>query len=107
MKRDKHRYLLIETSLDIRNENLFEQNLYKCMIDIVGQIHYHRINPKIIEIIDKRHFIIRVGLLGLNEAILSFSMIKRLNEEKIGFYTLRSSGTLKALRSKITEFEWV
>lgn len=104
MKRDKRRYLLIETSIEIRNEKIFEQTLYKCMIDIIGQIYYYKVNPKIIEIVDRKHFIIRVGLLGLDEAILCFSMIKRMNEEKTGFYTLKSSGTLKALRSKITEF---
>ncbi len=100
MKRDKHRYLLVKTSSDIRNNISFEQNLYKNMIDVVGQINFHKLNPKIIEIIDKNHFIIRVGLLGYKESILAFALIKKLDEERISFYTLKSSGTLKALRSK-------
>ncbi len=101
MIREKRRYILVEASSGVREIEDFERELNKAILDVVGQINFHKVNPKIIEFIDSRRFIIRVGLYGTEDTILAFSMIKRLVGGSIAFYTLRSSGTLKSLRNYV------
>ena len=103
MKRDKRRYLLIETTRDIGGEEPFAKGLNREMMGIVGQLHYHEVNPKIIEFIDRRHFLLRVGHTREGDVIAALSMIKGVDGAAIGMFTLRSSGTLRALRSHIEE----
>lgn len=103
MMREKRRYILVEANSDVRDMDNFEHELNKEIMDVVGQINFHKVNPRVIEFIDGRRFIIKVGLQGYEDAILAFSMMKRLGGSDIAFYTLRSSGTLEALRKYIDD----
>lgn len=104
MKRDKRRYLLIETTEDIGSDEAFAKSLNREIMGIVGQLHYHEVNPKIVEFIDRRHMIVRVGHSREGDAIAALALIKAVDGVPLGIFTLRSSGTLRALRSHIGEY---
>ncbi len=95
----KRRYLLVEctTATDSKSRQLFERALYNALLGQIGALHYHTINPKIMGFVNDRRFVIRASLEGHKELALALAMIKSLNSTEIAFYTLKSSGTLKAL----------
>ncbi len=96
--RDKQRYLLIEMSkAATSDEKGFSYDLYRELVRIIGEINYHKVNPKFIKFSGERRFVIKSSLAGVNQMILAFALIKRINNTDIAFYTLKSSGTIKAL----------
>ncbi|MFI5412266.1 MAG: Rpp14/Pop5 family protein [Candidatus Micrarchaeales archaeon] len=100
MMRDKKRYVLVETSIKIsEDERGFSHSLYKELIRCIGEINYHNVNPKFIKFVGQNRFIIRASLDGTAELILAFALIKKIGDKEISFYTLKSSGTIKALGS--------
>jgi RNase P/RNase MRP subunit POP5 len=74
-----------------------ERAFYKELSRTIGELDYNRINPRIIKYLGPKWFIIRVDNEGLQRAILALSLMRRLDTTEMGFYTLLSSGTIKAL----------
>lgn len=96
--RDKKRYILFETTADIATEKEeLERSLKQAVLSLAGQLGYYEISPKLISVVDKNHFIIRCRLSGYWKMLLASSLIKRLGNTELGIYTLKSSGTIKAL----------
>jgi RNase P/RNase MRP subunit POP5 len=96
--RDKRRYILVEASSEIgADRKEFESLFYSELIHNIGETEYFRANPKIIRFIDDRRFILKCGLSKYKETIVSLSFIKRIGKNEVGFYTLGSSGTIRAL----------
>ena len=100
MMRDKKRYLLVESTVPINeDERSFGNALYREIIIAIGEIGYHRVNPKLMKITNEKRFIIKSSLEGASQLVLAFALIKRLKNAEAAFYTLKSSGTMKALQS--------
>ena len=99
MMRPKSRYLLVESSLPVDGALVqqFEHQLYTALLRAIGELCYHEANPKIMKFLNERQLILKCSLLGYKNTILALSMIKRLDSMDIAFYTLKSSGTIKAL----------
>ncbi len=98
MMRDKKRYLLVETSSGFSmSERDLASALYKEIIQCIGESDYHKVNPRLTKIIDDNKFIIKSSLEGTSKLVLAFALIKRLNGTETAFYTLKSSGTIRAL----------
>jgi RNase P/RNase MRP subunit POP5 len=99
MMRRKIRYILTESVKPVpeSDRSQFEQQLYRAMLHSIGELGYHRTNPKIMKFIDNKTFILRCSLDGYRNALLALSIIKKLDEKETAFYTLKSSGTIKAL----------
>lgn len=99
MIKDKHRYILVESSVKFEEHGRldFESELYKELLVAVGEINYHKVNPKMIRFLDDNRFIIRCNLGGYKDLVVAFSLVKRLGERNIAFYTLKASGTIRAL----------
>jgi RNase P/RNase MRP subunit POP5 len=95
----KRRYLLVEcaTPIEERGRAGFESMLFGALLAQVGAMHYHSVNPKIAGFVNERRFVIRTSLEGYKELALALAMIKRLGGVETAFYTLKSSGTIKAL----------
>jgi RNase P/RNase MRP subunit POP5 len=100
--RTKQRYLLVETSNDVYDRHMFTEQLYKGVIEIAGQLGYHKINPKVIEFASDNSFIIKANLSGVGELIRALTFLKKVGNFDVAFFTLRSSGTLRALRKHIS-----
>ena len=102
MIKDKHRYVMVETiSPLVGDEKEFFYNLTKEISRCVGEANLHKVNPKLMKFVDNRHMIIKSSLQGVHDLILSLALIKRVNGTDIAFYTLKSSGTIKALTRQV------
>ncbi len=97
----KYRYLLIESSLEIRDKSQFNIQLFNELINIIG-LNYYKVNPRIVSFIDKNTFIIKCSNSYISFLILAFTFIKFLNKNPIYFYTLKSSGTIKSIKEQLT-----
>ena len=98
MIRDKKRYIMIEASseLNMGKEEL-DRALKQAVLSLVGQLGYYDISPKLISLADSRHFVVRCKLRGYERMLLASALIKRIGATETGLYTLKSSGTIKAL----------
>ncbi len=102
MMREKRRYLLVESTLEIVEtaRRDFELELYRELLHSIGELSYFKANPKIIKYIDRNRFVLKCNLVRYKETILALTFIKRIAGRDVGFYTLNSSGTIKALEGK-------
>lgn len=96
--RDKKRYIMVESAseLSMDKEGL-DRALKQAVLSLVGQLGYYDISPKLVSLIDSKHFVVRCRLQGYERMLLASALIKRLGETETGLYTLKSSGTIKAL----------
>jgi RNase P/RNase MRP subunit POP5 len=104
MMRTKRRYIIVECLPDLAYIKDFDRELAGGMLSVIGQIRFHKSNPRVIQVMDGTHFILKVDLEGYEDSVLSLTMLKRLAGKECAFYTLKSSGTLKALRAYFGEF---
>lgn len=103
MMRKKSRYLLVETSRETNIESVsnLEREFYRKMRFLVGEMNYHRVNPRIMRFLDPKRLILKVNFEGLEDSILALALMKRFDNADTAFWTLKSSGTIKALVKKI------
>lgn len=98
--RPKNRYLLVESPmpLDTRDHVLAKRILDAITFEI-GAIGFVKANPKIVYQAGDRAFILRINRGCEDGVVLALSFIKEIGDVKIGFYTIRTSGTIRALIS--------
>jgi RNase P/RNase MRP subunit POP5 len=100
--RVKHRYLLIETSAPFDEDSDFgvraKDMLQKELMLQIGHSLYHTVNPKVISM-KSNILTLKCSLHGLSNLIVALAMIKSIDGKSIAFYTIKSSGTLRALNS--------
>lgn len=98
MKREKQRYLLIESMSKLpQDEKSFSYDLNKELVRCIGEINFHKVNPKFVKSVNDNSFIIKTTIEGAGALTLAFALIKRISNSDAAFYTLKSSGTIKAL----------
>jgi RNase P/RNase MRP subunit POP5 len=99
MMKLKSRYILVESAAPIGagERKDFEPLLCRALLHQIGELNYHKANPKVAGFVDERKFVLKCNLDGYRSTILALSMVKRLENRETAFYTLSSSGTLKAL----------
>jgi RNase P/RNase MRP subunit POP5 len=98
MMRDKQRYVLVEAYPDADGyTETFWNQLSDELLRCIGETNYHITNPKFVKFVGKNTFIIRTTVPGAAQVILSLALIKNLNGKEIAFYTLKTSGTIRAL----------
>src|SRR5271155_1051347 len=98
MMREKHRYILVESTIEIdANDKSFQHELFKELIHNLGEINYYRANPRIMKYIGDRKFILKCNLARYKEMIIALTFVKKLNGKDIGLYTINASGTILAL----------
>ncbi len=104
MMRTKRRYIAVKVAnLPTDGFEHLEDGLYRALAEELGAMVYHKANPKIIRF-GKHSFILRVGLEKYKDTIAALALIKRINDTDLAFYTIGSSGTIKALTSNPIEF---
>ena len=97
------RYLLVETSRETNIESVsnLEREFYRRLRSLVGEMNYHKVNPRIMRFLDSKRFILKANFEGVEDAILALALMKRFDNSDTAFWTLKSSGTIKALVKKI------
>ena len=106
MIREKHRYLLVEYNNEMPQDTAaFSKALHKEIMSCFGQLHYFKGGFRIMEFPRGSFFIIRSSLNEYESLIRAFALIKKLGNEDAAFYTLRSSGTIKALKQYLGKMQ--
>ncbi|MEM3227724.1 MAG: Rpp14/Pop5 family protein [Candidatus Micrarchaeaceae archaeon] len=98
--KEKQRYILIKAWRPILESKRrdFERDFYTAMMAVLGELSYSSAHPKVIKFLDSSHFIVKCTLAGRNSVVVATALIKMVGGETTCFYTLKSSGTLKALQ---------
>lgn len=88
---------MVESAVQIPDKEEFKRQFYRELLLVLGELGYHRVNPRIIKFLDSSRFIMKADLEGVSEAIRATALINRIGERNTAFYTIGSSGTIKAL----------
>ena len=94
--------MLLLKSLMEKESREFWNALSREMLRCIGEINYHRVNPKFERFVGKNRFIIKTTVPGASQVVLSMALIKNLDGEEIAFYTLKTSGTIRALLGRVS-----
>lgn len=98
--RKKLRYILVESCSPVRMKEMQNsESLKSGMLSFLGQLPYFKANPQVIAQFNESVFVLSVNRGHERSAILALSFIKRLGETPVGFYTIRTSGTVRSLRA--------
>ncbi|MDE1865265.1 MAG: hypothetical protein KGH94_01335 [Candidatus Micrarchaeota archaeon] len=102
MMRDKRRYISILSSRPVAepDRKRFESELYSAMMQQLGESEYFKANPKIAKFTGKDTFVLKVALDRYEHSIVALTFIKSISGKPIGLYTLKSSGTIRALEKR-------
>ncbi len=97
--RRKLRYVLIEASHDVNlADKSVADDLKAKLRGMMGESAYFRANAHLAAQLREDVFIISVNRGLEREIALALSFIKTLGGEKVGFYTIKTSGTIKSLK---------
>jgi RNase P/RNase MRP subunit POP5 len=95
--RYKYRYILFMSSSEL-DFGIEERGLLNEIMRYIGEISYSKANPKIAAQYSRKLFVIKTERSYEDLIILALSFIKELHGRRIGFFSLKSSGTIKSLR---------
>jgi RNase P/RNase MRP subunit POP5 len=96
--RRKSRYILVEASRDVEMETKEAQiGLSEGIGKIIGEFGYMNASPKVMRQISPSAFIIRVSRSTEGGVAMALAFVKELNGKQIGFYTIKTSGSMKKL----------
>jgi RNase P/RNase MRP subunit POP5 len=96
--RHKSRYILVETSREIDLNDRFTFDDFEDRLAMaLGELNYADANPKIAKQYNKKVFIIRTNRGQEPKVILSLALMKEINKDPIGFYTISTSGTIRTV----------
>jgi RNase P/RNase MRP subunit POP5 len=98
--RKKLRYILVEASGEVNMEDsrLFD-SLRDQMSAFLGHLPYFKANPQIAAQWSRSTFVMKVNRGYERDVMLAFSFIKNLDGKGVGFYTIKTSGTIRSIRS--------
>ena len=96
----KHRYIMIETSepidMDAReNQEALETELLKQL----GELKFYEANPKFALQLSGTVFVLKTNRHYDRSTILATAFIKKMLGREIGLYTIKTSGTIRSLKS--------
>jgi RNase P/RNase MRP subunit POP5 len=100
MMRDKRRYISVMSSRPIAEpeRRRFESELYSALLSQLGEAEYFKANPKIVKFTGKDRFMLKVMLERYEQSVIALTFVKSMSGKPIGLYTMKSSGTIKALQ---------
>lgn len=92
----KYRYVLVMASkgLDAQREG---NGISAELMRFMGELAYSEANPRIVAQYTQNLFVIKVNRGFEERLILALSFAKNVNGARIGFRTLKTSGTIKSL----------
>jgi RNase P/RNase MRP subunit POP5 len=99
--RPKFRYVLLESSEDLNlidKESISElRNRFRY---IMGEQKYLDAEPKI-KLVNKNRFVIKVNRGSEEDIVLASCFIKDFSGKRIGLYTVKTSGSIRAVTKSI------
>ncbi|MHB1829931.1 MAG: Rpp14/Pop5 family protein [Candidatus Micrarchaeaceae archaeon] len=98
ISRPKNRYVLVEATVPLDTENkAVSHKIIALLCAEVGALGYVRGHPTIVRRLGDRSFIIRINRGYEGDVALAFSFVKDMDGSPVGFFTLRTSGSMKKL----------
>lgn len=95
----KSRYLLVEASGPLGTSDKDLAHLLGSEIaKYVGEQIYTNANPYVMAQLDNKNFVLRVGRGTERQVTLALAFVKKFNDREIGFYTLKTSGTMRSIK---------
>jgi len=96
----KSRYLLAEASvpLDLSDKRIWDE-LRGAIAKFIGEKDYADSNITFIKQTDPTKFLLRTSRGAEKKIVLALCFVKQINSHEVGFYTLKTSGTIRSLRS--------
>lgn len=91
----KYRHVLVLSSTPITLDEA-KYGLSKELMRMMGETSYSEANPRIMAQQGKT-IIIKVKRGCERQLILALAFVKKLGEKKIGFYSIKTSGSIKSL----------
>lgn len=101
IRRRKFRYILVDPSMPLdSSDKEFQAALSEGMLRYLGEFGYVDASPKVVRTAANGSFMLRVNR-GTEAAVtLALAFVKELDGTEIGFYTIKTSGTLLSLHGK-------
>ncbi len=101
----KNRYILIEASspIDLSDRRIFEAAATK-LKTYLGEQVFIESNPQIISKLDEKNFIMKVTRGTEKQIFLALSFLKGINDKEIGFYTIKTSGTVRTIKEYFASY---
>jgi RNase P/RNase MRP subunit POP5 len=97
--RRKLRYVLVESTENVNFGNpLVAEELKKRILEFLGHLPYFKANPQVAAQLNEKVFIISMNRGYEREVMLALSFLKNMGGSRIGFYTVRTSGTIRSLK---------
>ncbi len=102
MMREKRRYITVESGYAVTEQEReeFATALRISLMRCIGESNFHRANPRILEFLSDKTFIMRTSLAGCGQVIAALALVKKVGGRDAYFYTLGASGTIRALKKK-------
>jgi len=98
--KQKNRYVLVEASAPIdTSDRAVSSELVEAIIDEIGALEYASAFPKVMSQLGDRSFVLRVNRGHESTIILALSFVKSVQGREMGFYTIKTSGTIRKLVS--------
>lgn len=96
----KSRYILAESSrpIDLADRRLWDE-LRGAIAKFIGEKDYADSNITFIKQVDPTKFLLRTSRGAEKKIVLALCFVKQINAQEVGFYTLKTSGTIRSLRS--------
>ncbi len=102
--RKKLRYILVETSGKVDMDDMRKQGaLGAGMLSFLGELSYFKANPHVAAQLSDNMFVLSVNRGYERDIVLALSFIKELMGARVGFYTIRTSGTIRSLKDYFAE----
>ena len=101
IRRRKFRYILVEPSAPLDpSDKSFQAALSEGMSRYMGEFGYVDASPKVVRTAANGSFMLRVNRGTETAVTLALAFVKALDGTEIGFYTIKTSGTLLSLHGK-------
>ena len=102
--RKKMRYVMVEASGDVSLGNPVKQEMLKSgMKAFLGELPFFKANPQVAAQLDDRVFVVSVNRGYERNIVLALSFVKELDGRRIGFCTIRTSGTIRSIKDAFEE----
>ena len=99
------RHVLVEASFKTNlADKSVETALRGGLRGIMGEANFFRANPRVTSQLSETVFIMSVNRGFERELVVGLSFMKELNHSKVGFYTIKTSGTIKSLKECFEKF---
>jgi RNase P/RNase MRP subunit POP5 len=97
--RKKTRYVMVEANDRVyMNDHEIQEALKESMKAFLGELPYFKANPQVAAVLSDKIFVLSVNRGFERNVALALSFVKNLSGRRVGFYTIRTSGTIRSIK---------